>query len=57
MTPYFAEQYQLVEVRGNGESWLMHAPPEVPLRVKEQVRCMVAPGDVLLFDMDGLRVG
>jgi ABC-type sugar transport system ATPase subunit len=57
VTPYFAEQYQLVEVRGNGESWLLHAPPEIQVKPKDRVRCAIVPEDVLLFDADGVRIG
>ncbi len=57
VTPYFVEQYQLVEVRGNGETWLLQAPPNMPLRPKDRVRCAIAPDDVLLFDMNGVRIG
>jgi ABC-type sugar transport system ATPase subunit len=57
VTPYYAEQYQLVEVRGNGETWLLHAPPELPLKRKDRVQCAIAPEAVLFFDTDGVRIG
>lgn len=57
VTPYYSEHYQLVEVRGNGEAWLLHAPLDAAVRLKDRVRCAIAPEDVLFFDGDGVRVG
>ncbi|MEL7235361.1 MAG: ABC transporter ATP-binding protein [Chloroflexota bacterium] len=50
VTPYFAERYQLLEVRGNGENWLMHVPPDYPVRPKDTVRCAIAPDNLRFFD-------
>ncbi len=58
VTPYYAEQYQLIEVRGNGESWQMHVSPQVALNPRDPVRCAISPGQVLFFDDDtGQRIG
>jgi ABC-type sugar transport system ATPase subunit len=58
VTPYFAEQHQLLEVYGNGESWLMHAPLDFKLQYKDRIRCHIPAERIIFFDREtGTRVG
>ena len=58
VTPYFAERYQQVTVRGNGETWLMHVPPEVQVAPRDTIHCALETEHILYFDpKTGLRLG
>lgn len=58
VTPYFAERYQLVDVRGNGETWQMHIPADVAIQARDRVRCTIDPQHALFFDtLNGVRIG
>lgn len=50
ITPYFAERHQLVEVRGNGETWQMHIAPDEVLHVGDTIRCALMPNEYIFFD-------
>jgi len=58
VTPYFAEQYQLLEVYGNGETWLMHVAPDMRVAAKDTIRCRVPAERILFFSHEtGARIG
>lgn len=58
ITPYLAERYQLVEVRANGERWLMTVPLDQRLERGMTISCAVDPAAALLFDpKTELRIG
>lgn len=58
VTPFFAERYQQVTVRGNGETWLMHVPPAVQVAPRDTIHCALDPKHILYFDTQtGVRIG
>jgi sn-glycerol 3-phosphate transport system ATP-binding protein len=58
VTLYLAERYQLVEVKANGEHWLMTVPLEQRLERGMAISCAVDPEAALLFDpKTELRIG
>ncbi len=58
VTPYFAERHQLLTVYGNGERWQMQVPPDLRVRPKDVVHCVIDREHLLFFDeQTGQRIG
>lgn len=57
VTPYYAERYQQVSLTGDGETWQLHVPLDLPVRPREGLRCALDPASVLFFDAEtGKRI-
>ena len=56
--PYFAERYQVVEVRAEGTSWKMTVPLAPEYHAGDVIRCLPNPEAVIFFDgVTGQRIG
>lgn len=58
VTPFFAERYQLLDLRNGRERWRMSVPPDEQVSMGSTVRCEPDPEGILYFDtLSGRRVG
>ncbi len=58
VTPYFAERYSLLEVRGNGERWQLHAPLDANIKPGQFIHCKLDREGLLFFDKQTeVRIG
>ena len=58
VTPFFAERYQLLELRQGRESWRMTVPLDTQVTVGSRVHCEPDPTGIHYFDtLRGQRVG
>lgn len=58
VTPFFAERFQLLEVRQGRERWRMSVAPELQVVAGSTIHCAPDPEGVMYFDtLNGRRLG
>ncbi len=57
-TPYYAERYQLLDVRASGDTWSLIAPEDLRVSRGATITCSLNPAGLLYFDpQSGARIG
>jgi multiple sugar transport system ATP-binding protein len=58
ITPFYAERFQLVELKAYGEHWHISLPPDYTVKVGDTLRCQPDPEHIHYFDTrTGARIG